>query len=38
MYFMYYTCCCNTPFIGVGEDDGMISGGDGDVLLMVLKE
>lgn len=29
MVCMYYTYCCNTPFIGVVEDDGMISGGDG---------
>lgn len=29
MYCMYYTGCCNAPFIGVVEDDGMISGGDG---------
>lgn len=27
LYCMYYTYCCNKPFIGVVEDDGMISGG-----------
>lgn len=21
--YLYYSCFCNTPFIGVGEDDGM---------------
>lgn len=31
--YLYDTGCCNTLFIGVGEDDGMISGGD-DVLML----
>lgn len=37
MVCMYYTYCCNTPFIGVVENDGMISGGDGvDVVVVVV--
>lgn len=27
--YLYDTGCCNRPFIGVGEDDGMISGDGG---------
>lgn len=38
MYFMYYTCCCSAPFIGVGENDGMISGGDVDVVEGMRRE
>lgn len=36
--YLYDTGCCNTIFIGVVEDDGMISGGGVvDVLLNVVE-
>lgn len=27
--YLYDTGCCSAQFIGIVEDDGMISGGDG---------
>lgn len=37
--YLYDRGRCSAPFIGVGEDDGMISSGDGGwVLLMLMKE
>lgn len=34
----YDTCCCSAPFIGVVENDGMISGVDVDVVEGMRRE
>lgn len=36
--YIYDTGCCYKSFIGVVEDDGMISGGEGGVVDVVVVE